>query len=148
MHGENGVGCDFCDTDGLRADADLALENEHCVYLSRHLTEPDILPGAGLVIPRVHRETPFELTAEEWAATRSLLGEAKALIDARLRPDGYTLAWNVGADAGQEVAHVHLHLVPRFADEPYAGRGARWWLKQEQNRRLDPGAPGSGHAVG
>jgi hypothetical protein len=31
---------------------------------------------------------------------------------------------------GQEVMHAHLHVIPRFADEPYAGRGIRFLLKQ------------------
>jgi histidine triad (HIT) family protein len=28
---------------------------------------------------------------------------------------------------------AHLHVVPRFATEAYAGRGLRWWLKQKEN---------------
>ncbi len=72
---------------------------------------------------------------------------AKLLLDERLRPDGYNLIWNVKPDAGQEVAHVHLHLVPRFNDEPFTGRGARWHLKQPDNRRRDPLAPGKGLAA-
>jgi hypothetical protein len=34
------------------------------------------------------------------------------------------------------------HRVPRFGDEPFAGRGMRYWLKQPQNRRR--GAQGTG----
>ena len=78
---------------------------------------------------------------------RSMLLQAKSLIDELLRPDGYNLVWNVEPDAGQEVAHVHLHLIPRFHDEPYAGQGARWHLKQSANLRRDPSAPGRGRAV-
>jgi len=26
-------------------------------------------------------------------------------------------------------------IIPRFKDEPFAGRGIRYWLKQEGNRR-------------
>jgi hypothetical protein len=29
-----------------------------------------------------------------------------------------------------------LHVIPRYADEPLAGRGIRHWLKQENNRRI------------
>ena len=31
--------------------------------------------------------------------------------------------------------HAHLHVIPRFAAEPHAGKGIRYWLKQESNRR-------------
>ncbi|HCR18189.1 MAG TPA: hypothetical protein DIU35_11970 [Candidatus Latescibacteria bacterium] len=43
--------------------------------------------------------------------------------------------WNEGEIGGQEIFHVHLHVIPRFADEPYAGRGILYWLKQDANRR-------------
>ncbi|MGY6501466.1 MAG: HIT family protein [Acidimicrobiales bacterium] len=147
MHGEGGIDCDFCDAELVRRSADLVIENATCLYASRQLDEPDVLPGSGLIIPRAHRRSPFELAPEEWVDTQALLIEAKAVLDARLRPDGYTVAWNVGADGGQSVAHAHLHLIPRFADEPHAGRGARWWIKQDDNRRPDPRAPGRGRAV-
>lgn len=87
-------------------------------------------PSLVIVLPREHRESPFDLTDKEWFATRVLVFGAKSVIDARLRPDGYNLVWNVGTDAGQEAAHVHLHMIPRFADEPHAGSGPLWMLKQ------------------
>jgi diadenosine tetraphosphate (Ap4A) HIT family hydrolase len=89
----------------------------------------------------------LELTAEEWADTQVLLRQAKSALDERLRPDGYNLVWNVKPDAGQEVAHIRLHLIPWFHDEPYAGRGARWLLKQAENLRPTPSAPGLGRAL-
>ena len=33
------------------------------------------------------------------------------------------------------VLQVHLHVIPRFADEPLAGKGIRYFMKQAQNRR-------------
>jgi hypothetical protein len=29
-------------------------------------------------------------------------------------------------------------MIPRFADEPFAGRGIRWWFKQPENTRVKP----------
>src|SRR5690606_34840300 len=100
------------------------------------------LPGSGIICPKAHRETPFELTPDEWVDTQVILVQAKAAIDQRWKPDGYNLIWNIGPVGGQGVAHVHLLLVPRFRDEPFAGRGARWHLKQPENRRPDRSAPG------
>jgi len=59
----------------------------------------------------------------------------KCYLDERYLPDGYNLGWNVGRIAGQEVEHAHLHIIPRFADEPFAGKGIRHWLKKGENTR-------------
>jgi hypothetical protein len=53
-------------------------------------------------------------------------------------PDSYTLGWN---DNG---LHPHLHVIPRFDDEPMADRGVRSGIKDPANRRPDPWRPGTG----
>lgn len=142
MQGRDGVDCDFCGPDVFTG-AEVQIENDFCKFVAGRLgPEHETPPGSGLVVPFIHRETPFDLTPDEWAATGMLVAEARNVLDERWQPDGYNLIWNVGTVGGQEVAHVHLHVVGRFHDEPYAGRGARWWLKQPENRRPDPFAPG------
>ena len=94
-----------------------------------------VLIGSGIIVPRAHRETVFDLSSKEFAATFDLLPQIRERIDRELQPDGYNLGWNCGGTAGQEVFHCHLHVIPRFGDEPYAGRGIRYWLKQDANRR-------------
>ena len=110
----------------------ITIENELCLFIEQ---EHPILEGSGMIIPKAHSETPFELTTEEITATFNLLKEVKEILDETLQPDGYNLGWNCGAVAGQEVFHAHLHVIPRFGDEPYAGKGIRYWLKQDSNRR-------------
>lgn len=112
--------------------ARVILENTYCLFLQQ--TEA-VLVGSGLIIPKHHRETVFDLTQVEWLATFDLLQRAKDWIDQRHAPDGYNVGWNCGRVAGQEVFHVHLHVIPRFRDEPLAGRGIRYWLKQASNSR-------------
>ena len=90
--------------------------------------------GGVLICPRAHRETVFELSPEEWQDGSSLIS-VKAHIDERVVPDGYNVGWNVHAAGGQVVAHAHLHVVPRWLDEPHAGKGLRWWIKQPDKRR-------------
>ncbi len=120
--------CPFCDppTD------EIVLESDFCVFT--RISQP-VLVGSGLIIPRSHRETVFDLAEEEWRDTRELLGQVKAMLDQQYTPDGYNIGWNCGSVAGQEIHHAHLHVIPRFRDEPFAGRGIRWWLKQDENRR-------------
>lgn len=119
-------GCVFCDHDRLRA-ADLCFENDFCIYASTRdpRDPPDVTPGYGGIAPKAHRTSPFELTAEEWAATRELLLLVRAELHKRLAPDGYTLGWN-----DQGGLHPHLHVIPRFDDEPMADHGVRFGRKR------------------
>lgn len=122
------MSCPFCD-----------LSNEH-ILLESALnvvidTRDPVLVGSAMIIPRVHRATPFELTLEEWADTLLLIQWMKEMLDQQRQPDGYNLGWNCGAAAGQEVFHAHLHLIPRHIDEPLAGKGIRYALKQPANTR-------------
>lgn len=146
MHGVGGIECDFCDL-GAGGRSDLFIDGGLVFFAASSFGATDILPGRGVICPYAHRETPFDLTPEEWTATHELMAVAKRILDERLRPDGYNLISNVGPDAGQTVAHAHMHLIPRFNDEPLAGRGARWHLKQPENLRPDPNAPGLGRAA-
>lgn len=56
-----------------------------------------------------------------------LLDESKAALDAEFHPDGYNIGINDGAAAGQTIAHLHIHLIPRYAgDQPDPRGGVRW----------------------
>ena len=138
--------CVFCDLAQFRA-ADVCFENAFCVYASTRdpRDAPDVLPGCGVIIPIAHRASPFDFTAEEWAATHKLLVMAKAAQDERLAPDGYLLVWNCFPEPGRP-PHAHLHVIPRFDDEPLADRGGRSAIKVPENRRPDPSRPGNGRA--
>ncbi|CAA9567776.1 MAG: hypothetical protein AVDCRST_MAG86-1346 [uncultured Truepera sp.] len=118
--------------DGSFFEQEIIFANDHCIFVQ---TPQPVLTGSGLIVTRAPRETPFDLTPEEWAATYDLLQKAKAYLDETLKPDGYNIGWNVGRVGGQEISHVHLHVIPRFADEPLAGRGIRYHLKGPENRR-------------
>lgn len=119
--------CPFCSP---AIDGEVVMDDAVCVAVLTH-GPPS---GSAMVIPKAHRLSPFDLTDEEWLSTRRLLREMKD----RLRSHGaagWNIGWNVGSVAGQNVEHAHCHLVARYADEAYAGRGLRWWIKQPDNRR-------------
>lgn len=120
--------CTFCDLDGFRATSVLLLENELCLFANSE-------EGNGVIVPKAHRPTVFDLTPAEIGATFELLNAARPLLDERYKPDGFTIGWNCYAAAGQEVPHAHLHVLPRFADEPKAGIGIRRLLRQPGDDR-------------
>ena len=54
-------------------------------------------------------------------------------MDERLAPDGSNIGWNCGTTGGQESFHAHMHVLPRFRQEPLAGQGIRTLLKSDAN---------------
>ncbi len=44
----------------------------------------------------------------------ALANDVRQSIETARTPDGYNLGLNVGAAAGQTVAHAHVHVIPRY----------------------------------
>jgi diadenosine tetraphosphate (Ap4A) HIT family hydrolase len=107
------------------------LENEHCLFLQK--PEPD-LTGSGLICRG--RSAVFDLSPVERQVPYDLLKRAKAPLDAKHAPGGYTIGWNCEDAGGRRPSH--LHAIPRFAEEPLAGKGLRFRLKQPANERAQP----------
>jgi histidine triad (HIT) family protein len=102
--------------------------------------------GSAMVLPIRHRRTTWELTSAEWSATQQLLQLMRDRVVRDHQPDGWNIGWNVEEVGGQDVMHAHCHLVPRYGDEAYAGRGMRWWLKRPENARFGADEEESGRA--
>ncbi len=82
-----------------------------------------VSPGHALIVSRRHLANLFDLTADEQAAIWKLLPEVKLVIDERHAPAGFNVGVNVGTAAGQTVAHVHVHVIPRFEGDVPDPRG-------------------------
>ena len=71
--------------------------------------------GHVLVIPKQHHKKLQEMTVEENLDLFSLVHEVMSKVDA---VTGSTLlAIHNGEDAGQEIPHVHVHLIPRSKND-------------------------------
>lgn len=110
-------------------------ENDTMIAVKSNNLKNNTLIGSYVIIPKSQVGSPFELSDKEWTDSKALMLELKKYLDEKYKPDGYNIGWNVGKTAGQEVAHAHMHIIPRFADEPYAGKGLRYWFKQPENIR-------------
>jgi histidine triad (HIT) family protein len=92
------------------------------------------LKHSGVIIPIQHKETVFDLSEAEIIATFGLLSVVKKWMDENFAPDGYNIGWNCGMTGGQAVFHAHMHVIPRFCQEPLAGKGIRTLLKSDANK--------------
>ena len=74
--------------------------------------------GHALVVPRNHAKDLLEIAPEDLSAT--VLGAQRLARRAseRLGADGVNLINSCGAPAWQTVFHFHVHVIPRYADDP------------------------------
>jgi len=114
-------GCVFCEIVAGREAASIVYrDGRSCAFM-------DILPvntGHVLVIPVSHAATLAELDPES-GADLFRVGQqvAAAIRRSDLRCEGVNLFLADGEAAGQEVFHVHLHVIPRYRGD---GSGFRF----------------------
>lgn len=88
--------------------------------------------GHLLVVPNRHAADWFDLSSSEQKAIMELIEEGKRWIEDRYQPDGYNIGMNCGAAAGQTIAHMHCHLIPRYAGDQTDPRGGVRWVIPEK----------------
>jgi histidine triad (HIT) family protein len=73
--------------------------------------------GHTLVVPREHVADLVSDPPQLAAIGPAIDATARLLVD-KLRADGLNLLSSARPVAGQEVFHLHVHLIPRYADKP------------------------------
>ncbi len=99
-------------------------ENEHVFAF---LDINPLAEGHTLVIPKRAVARLEDLPAEELAAVTAVLPQLAKRILAATGAAAYNVLLNNGSEAGQEVQHVHFHIIPRKKGD---GLGFRWNKKQ------------------
>ena len=74
-------------------------------------------PGHLLAVPFREVAEIEELTSAERADLMEEIVIAKRLLTAALKPDGFNVGFNLGCAAGGSIAHLHGHIVPRWAGD-------------------------------
>jgi histidine triad (HIT) family protein len=124
------VGCVFCKIVAGTAPASIAYADSAAVAF---LDINPMTPGHTLVVPRVHAAGLADLDVETgvalWRVGQRL---AAALRRSPIRSDGVNFFFADGAAAGQEVWHVHLHVIPRWK-----GDGVKIGYKPGRPARAD-----------
>lgn len=102
----------------------------------------DIQPvneGHILVVPRAHAARMDELDGETGAQMfRVAMKLSTAIRQSGVRCEGVNLSLADGEAAGQEVFHVHLHVIPRYQGDGFGLRfGADYHILPERARLDD-----------
>jgi histidine triad (HIT) family protein len=75
-------------------------------------------PGHALVIPRRHSADLLEIEPDDLTATTLAAQRLARRMKETLQVDGINLINACGAAAWQTVFHFHIHVVPRYEDDP------------------------------
>jgi histidine triad (HIT) family protein len=98
--------CPFCQIARGEMETDMVYEGENVVAFE------DMNPSTPvhvLVVPREHVAAPTELQPER---LKELVDAAQAVAEKQgVAESGYAIRINQGEDAGQEVEHLHIHVM-------------------------------------
>jgi histidine triad (HIT) family protein len=80
----------------------------------------DIAPfhrGHTVIIPRRHL-SDGTTDASAWAEVSGAIVAVATMVKEKLGASGANILSNAGTDAGQTVFHFHVHVIPRYPDNP------------------------------
>ena len=107
--------CIFCKIIGGEIPATVIDQDERTIAFM------DINPatrGHALVATREHVRDLLDIGPEDLAATITAAQRLARRMTERLGADGINVLNNAGAASWQEVFHYHLHVIPRYHDDP------------------------------
>ena len=107
--------CLFCGIVSGDVPAQIVDSDEHTVAFM------DINPatrGHALVVPRTHSADLMEVSDADLEHTMLAARRLARRMKEALRPDGFNVLNSCGAAAWQTVFHFHVHVIPRYEDDP------------------------------
>jgi histidine triad (HIT) family protein len=87
----------------------------------RTVTVMDINPatrGHVVVITRTHAESLMDLDDEDVLAAMQTVRRVAQRVRETLDPAGFNILHNIGRAAWQSIFHFHVHVIPRYEDDP------------------------------
>lgn len=111
--------CIFCKIIEQRPDPELTVfENEHVIAQVSLQQKPGHF-GHLLVISKKHIPNIYEVTEELSAPLMSTLRLMASATKKAFRADGINIRQNNDPAAGQDIFHLHFHVIPRYQNDTF-----------------------------
>ena len=126
------LSCVFCDIIARKASAHIVYEDDDLMaFLDNH----PIADGHTLLVTKRHYERFGEIPPAEVAKLFTKAQELNETIMKKMSAQGANISVNDGKAAHQLVPHIHIHLIPRKADDGVSFM-ARKRLSREQMEHI------------
>lgn len=102
--------CVFCKIVAGLIPARVLMHNDRAVAL---LDAFPLAPGHTLVIPKSHYARVQDMGEQDAMAVFEIMWRVAGAVEAGSHVGASTIAIHNGSEAGQEILHVHVHIVPR-----------------------------------
>lgn len=127
--------CVFCDIVRGEAPASVVYADDRVVAF---MDIQPVNPGHLLVVPRAHATYLADLEAETGGHLFQVgIKLAAAVRRSGVRCAGVDLFLADGEAAGQEVFHVHLHVIPRFGGDGFGFHFGPDYFRRPERATLD-----------
>jgi len=103
--------CIFCRIVSKEAPASIVYEDEEILAFMD--TRP-MTVGHALIIPKKHYENIFDVPEELIAKVHKIARRIALAVREATKADGISIIQQNGRAAGQEVFHLHVHVIPRY----------------------------------
>ncbi|WP_299449638.1 HIT family protein [uncultured Serinicoccus sp.] len=105
--------CSFCEISADRGEASVAARDELTVAF---MDAYPVAPGHVLIVPRRHVRSLADLNPDEGTALWGMTQLMARRVKAKHAP-AVNLHLSDGAEAEQDISHVHMHVVPRHSND-------------------------------
>jgi len=107
----NSDSCVFCRICRKRASGSFIYEDANVLAF---LDTIPLNEGHTLIVPRKHYETILEVPEELVALLYKVVKRVALAVKESTKADGISITQQNGKAAGQEIPHLHIHVIPRY----------------------------------
>ncbi len=101
--------CVFCQIIRRKAPASIVYEDEQ---VAAFLSNRPVNEGHTLVVPKKHYVNIYEIPEDEAAYLFKIVKRVAQAVSEATGSDAIRIVQNNGADAGQVIFHLHVHVIP------------------------------------
>ena len=127
--------CIFCKIIDGNVSSSKVYEDDICLAF---MDIQPVNPGHVLIVPKVHFEDladlPIDVGSQLFQVAQRII---LILPKSGIKIEGANLFLAHGEAAGQEVFHVHLHVIPRFTGDGFGFRFGPNYMNPPERQELD-----------